>query len=293
MAMRIPKDYPDWVNVREAVEAKGYKMPTLAEYKKQVIGDETDPKWLEKWKILPGDELKLSIAFYHDRCFSATRQSDGLSILLRLLTHGSQEHSVWKALKDVPAGTPIVFPPVLDIINTPTHDVLVLDGTYSAGTYIYPGGLQTFEDMVVAYRFWIELISVLHASNISLRVLDEDLVSSNFLQRSDPGHRTCITNLEYAVKFESNEPPMVTGIPEGVRYHNHFPKWAEENSPYDAFKCDVYCVASYILYDLKGREMSSEPLEALCKKMTTENPNDIPSASQALAEYNSIFPSRA
>ncbi|KAI8848340.1 hypothetical protein BC829DRAFT_216878 [Chytridium lagenaria] len=184
--MKVPEEYEDWVHVRDAIEAKGYRMPTLADYKRKAVEGEDDPEWLAQWKVLPEDELKIWNAGYDSRYFSA-KKSDGVRVVLKLLKHGSQELKVWNVLKQV--ASPTVFPKVLDLISTTYHDVVILEETFIVGTYIYPGGLDCLEDLIVAYRFWIELISVLHYHNISLRVLDEDLIAGNFLKRSDPNYK--------------------------------------------------------------------------------------------------------
>ncbi|KAI8847304.1 hypothetical protein BC829DRAFT_247086 [Chytridium lagenaria] len=287
--LKLPQHYDDWVKVRDAIEAKGYVMPTLADYKRKTVEGEDDPAWLAKWKVLPEDETKIWNAGYDAYYFIATRQPDGVRAGLKLLKHGSQELKIWNVLKQV--SDPTVFPKVLDLIETTYHDVLVLEEGTMVGTYNYPGGLKCLEDLIVAYRFWIELLSVLHSHNISLRVLDEDLIAGNNFKRSDPQYRGSIKNLEYAVIFDANKPPMISGLPPIIRYRMDVPEWSKTDVEYDSFKFDIYCVGSYIIRDLKGRKFDAPELESLCTKMTAADSKDIPSASEILKEYNTLFPS--
>ncbi|KAI9324401.1 hypothetical protein DFJ73DRAFT_802481 [Zopfochytrium polystomum] len=287
----------EWEQARAAVDAAGYAMQTVADYKATLTVDDLDPvadaSLIEAAKVLPGDDQRLRSDPGDPKQYPATRKSDGAEVILYGMRRDSHEVAVWTLLRSLPLSPPLL-PVIHDGIETPSLFVVALDASCLTGTYIYPGGFETGAHVWRAHRFWFELHAFLHSHNIAVQCMDEWFCASNFHERTDPEYRPCYLYFHESRLLRSKEErlPVADAPAKSFRHAPAPPEWtapaAAAGQTFDPFKSDMFCLGSFIRNDAKNRGTMTPELETLCNKLQMRSPDDRIDAAKALELFNSI-----
>ncbi|KAJ8589574.1 kinase-like protein [Rhizopogon salebrosus TDB-379] len=278
---------PDWAKYRCPIASRGFQLDTVRDVKEYYQRHHSNTDKRELHAYLSGyhrvsarsdEDALCKDAGLRDNLFRATRNRDGMKVMIKAVHRDSRELDIVRYLS-APAQRRDPMNhciPILDLIDTP-HDDLCFIVMEEWSRNMFPEAPVTLGYLLVALHHCIEHIAFMHRHHIA----HFDISLHNFLTNYH-GRFACI-DYELSRRIDKASSPQIL-----CSRGTELPPEVERGPPKNPFMVDVWALGVLILRACKLAGIHVPELMHLAKLMLNENPDKRPSVAAVLREFQRV-----